>query len=74
MTQMNQLATQIWDMKYRFKSQDGVLFDNTIEDTWHRVAKALSYPELESQKWEENFYQSLSSFQLFFLSVFSFYI
>lgn len=63
MTQMNQLATQIWDMKYRFKSQDGVLFDNTIEDTWHRVAKALSYPELESQKWEENFYQSLSSFQ-----------
>ncbi len=63
MTQMNQLATQIWDMKYRFKSQNGAPLDNTIEDTWIRVAKALSFPESESQKWEEKFYQSLSSFQ-----------
>jgi len=63
MARMNQLVTPIWDMKYHFKCQDGTHLDKSIEDTWRRVATTLSYPGIESQKWEDKFYQSLCNFQ-----------
>ena len=34
------IAEQIWDMKYRFKSAEGVPYDATVEDSWKRVAEA----------------------------------
>lgn len=39
------IATQIWDKKYRLKMADGTPLDETVPDTWHRIAKALAVPE-----------------------------
>ena len=39
------IASQIWDKKYRFKMADGTPLDETVQDTWLRIAKALAAPE-----------------------------
>lgn len=54
------IAEQIWDMKYRFKADDGTPIDKTIEDTWHRVARALAEGEPEREK---EFYAALEDFR-----------
>ena len=36
------IAEQIWDMKYRLKAQDGAPIDQSVEDTWRRIARALA--------------------------------
>ena len=36
------IADSIWDMKYRLKQADGTPVDITVEDTWRRIARALS--------------------------------
>jgi hypothetical protein len=41
-TALDPIAHEIWDMKYRFKSADGTPIDETVDDTWRRVAKALA--------------------------------
>jgi ribonucleoside-diphosphate reductase alpha chain len=41
-------SLDIWDSKYRLKTKDGKAIDPTIDDTYKRVAKALS--EVESTK------------------------
>ncbi len=33
------IAEQIWDMKYRFKQADGTPIDQTVEDSWRRIAR-----------------------------------
>ena len=57
------IAHQIWDMKYRLR-RNGVLLDDTIEDTWRRVAKALAQPESVSDAlfWESEFLGALDDF------------
>ena len=40
------ISQQIWDMKYRLRSANGQIEDNTIEDSWRRVANAMSAAEL----------------------------
>ena len=35
----------IWERKYQLRSKDGNPVDQTIEDTWSRIAKALSETE-----------------------------
>lgn len=57
------IAEQIWDMKYRFKSADGVPFDLTVEDSWLRVAKALAAEEKDPAKWQPVFYEALKDFK-----------
>ncbi|MEO0624096.1 MAG: adenosylcobalamin-dependent ribonucleoside-diphosphate reductase [Pseudomonadota bacterium] len=59
------IAEQIWDMKYRLKRPDGTPVDETIKDTWLRVAHALSEPEAEKdqQEWFEKFYDALRDFK-----------
>ena len=39
------IAEQIWDMKYRFKKADGTPIDQTVEDSWRRVARDLARVE-----------------------------
>ena len=56
----NHMAEQMWDMKYRLKEQDGTIVDQTIQDTWRRIAKDLSQNE---PKYEDEFYSVLESFQ-----------
>ncbi len=38
-------SLDIWDTKYRLKTKDGIAIDNTIDETYQRVAKALSRVE-----------------------------
>ena len=40
---------EIWDMKYRFKRPDGAPVDQTVEDSWRRVAEALAEAEEPSR-------------------------
>lgn len=57
------IAEEIWDLKYRLKDIDGNPIDNTVEDTWSRIAKALAAVESEPDKWEPIFYNALKSFK-----------
>ncbi|SEP77814.1 ribonucleoside-diphosphate reductase alpha chain [Loktanella sp. DSM 29012] len=57
------IAEQIWDMKYRFKEADGTPIDETVEDTWRRIAGALAVVEKEPKVWEDRFYDALADFR-----------
>ena len=57
------ISRQIWDAKYRFKTNDGVPVDAEIEDSWRRVAKALAEAEAEPSVWEPKFYEALEGFR-----------
>ncbi len=43
----------IWDKKYRLKSKTGEIIDHTIDDTYKRVARALSRVEKGKEKREQ---------------------
>jgi len=58
----NEMAAQIWDMKYRLKTQDGNPIDVDVTDTWRRVAAALAANETDREYWEAEFYSVLQSF------------
>jgi ribonucleoside-diphosphate reductase alpha chain len=52
----------IWDKKYRLKSKRGEAIDETIDDTYKRVARALSETEQTAEKqkyWYERFLWAL---------------
>ena len=57
------ISKQIWDMKYRLKDQNGAFLEHTVEDTWRRIAVALSKAEANPKKWESIFYDSLTDFK-----------
>ncbi|NOY62638.1 MAG: adenosylcobalamin-dependent ribonucleoside-diphosphate reductase [Gammaproteobacteria bacterium] len=42
-------SLDIWDKKYRLKSKHGAIVDNTIDDTYSRVAKALADVETDDE-------------------------
>ncbi len=54
----------IWNIKYRCKDKDKII-DNTIEDTWQRIAKtaALAEPIKQRKYWQNKFYDILTDFQ-----------
>ena len=57
------ISKSIWDMKYRFKTPEGEAIDETVEDSWRRVARALAVNEKDPAKWEEVFYNALEGFK-----------
>lgn len=60
------ISAQIWDMKYRLKTIDGTPIDNTVQDTWRRIARALAEPEgIDGAGgiWEDRFYAALEDFK-----------
>jgi len=57
------IAEQIWDMKYRFKGADGTALDQTVEDSWRRIARALAQAESDPAAWEDQFYTALEDFK-----------
>jgi ribonucleoside-diphosphate reductase alpha chain len=57
------VSRQIWDAKYRLKTNDGVPVDFTIEDSWRRVARALAAIEDDPASWEQPFYEALQDFR-----------
>ena len=69
------ISKEIWGMKYQFKTpevRDGekiispeIIHDKTVEDSWRRIASALSLAEdetIRAQK-EAEFYEALSDFK-----------
>ncbi len=57
------IAQAIWDMKYRYKAADGTVHDETVEDSWRRVARALAKVEDDPATWEKRFYGALEDFR-----------
>ncbi len=57
------ISRQIWSDKYRFKDASGAPVDQTIEDTWRRIAAALAAVEQQPEMWEGRFYQALEDFK-----------
>jgi len=57
------ISQQIWDMKYRLKGGDGHAVDDTIEDSWTRVAGALAAAEKQPEDWTAPFFEALEDFQ-----------
>jgi ribonucleoside-diphosphate reductase alpha chain len=59
---MQPASVDIWDKKYRLKTKKGEPVDGTIDDTYKRVAKALSDAETTPEKqkyWYERFLWAL---------------
>ncbi|WP_375753854.1 adenosylcobalamin-dependent ribonucleoside-diphosphate reductase [Vibrio sp. HN007] len=53
-------SMEIWDSKYRLKTKHGEPVDHTLDDTFKRVAKALSDLEKkDKKKWYEEFLWAL---------------
>jgi len=58
------IATQIWDKKYRLKEADGTPLDETIQDTWFRIARALALPEKTGAgQYTQEFYNALEDYK-----------
>ena len=57
------ISEQIWDMKYRLKSADGVAEDASVDDTWRRIARALAAVETDPAAWEPRFFDALADFR-----------
>ncbi|MCK5533248.1 MAG: ribonucleoside-diphosphate reductase, adenosylcobalamin-dependent, partial [Halopseudomonas aestusnigri] len=54
-------SEDIWDTKYRLKTKDGKAIDKSVDETFQRVARALSEveaPELR-EEWYEKFLWAL---------------
>jgi ribonucleoside-diphosphate reductase alpha chain len=54
-------SIDIWDKKYRLKSKAGEVIDETMDDTYQRVARALAdvEPEPERERWFDQFLWAL---------------
>jgi len=55
-------SLDIWDKKYRLKSKDGSILDDTIDVTYKRIARALSEVEVtepQREHWCEQFLWAL---------------
>jgi ribonucleoside-diphosphate reductase alpha chain len=54
-------SIDIWDKKYRLKSKAGEVIDETMDDTYQRVARALADVEAEPERerWFEQFLWAL---------------
>jgi len=46
-------SMDIWDTKYRLKTKDGEAIDNTIDETYQRVARAIASVEKTKTKQEQ---------------------
>ena len=58
MEPITDIAKKIWSEKYQFKSSDGSPIDETLDDTWRRVAKTLASVEKEPPIAEKKFYEA----------------
>ncbi len=59
---MQEASLDIWDKKYRLKTKAGVPLDESIDETYQRVARALSEveeSEAKREEWYEKFLRAL---------------
>jgi ribonucleoside-diphosphate reductase alpha chain len=58
--EMQSVSLDIWDKKYRLKTKEGKFVDDSIDDTFYRVAEALADVEVENKEtWKKNFLWAL---------------
>ncbi|MDJ0955896.1 MAG: adenosylcobalamin-dependent ribonucleoside-diphosphate reductase [Arenicellales bacterium] len=58
-----EISRYIWETKYRNR-QGEVIHDQTITDTWRRIAGALAQAEVIDQRgWQDRFYAALENFK-----------
>lgn len=60
-TPFQEASLDIWDKKYRLKSKSGAVIDDTLDDTFKRVARALADVETDDKRehWYEEFLWAL---------------
>ncbi len=63
MTDFTAISQQIWDMKYRLKSPHGDAVDNSIADSWQRVASAVAAVEKDQEYWRSEFVSAMQDFR-----------
>lgn len=58
------ISEAVWDMKYRYRQQDQII-DQSIDDTWLRVAKAIASVEKNKEQahFQNAFYDILKDFR-----------
>jgi ribonucleoside-diphosphate reductase alpha chain len=56
------VCDRVWRTKYQYKDNDTV-YDQTIDDTWRRVAKAVAAVEDDSDLWAQSFHRILTDFR-----------
>ncbi|WP_342640673.1 adenosylcobalamin-dependent ribonucleoside-diphosphate reductase [Rhodoligotrophos ferricapiens] len=63
--ELSPIAHEIWDMKYRFKQPNGTPIDQTVDDTWWRVARALAAPERSDKReaYAAEFYEAMAGYR-----------
>lgn len=59
------ISHDIWDMKYRLKPASGAAAEQTIEDSWRRVARAMAEAEQPGDRevWADAFYRILQGYR-----------
>ncbi|MEI6536010.1 MAG: adenosylcobalamin-dependent ribonucleoside-diphosphate reductase [Verrucomicrobiaceae bacterium] len=62
---LDPIAREIWAMKYRYDPGDGVGAETCIEDSWRRVAQAVSAAERDNERlvWADSFYRILEDYR-----------
>ena len=60
---LQQASLDIWDKKYRLKAKDGAVLDNSIDDTFKRVARAIADVEITQDKRDEWYGKFLRALQ-----------
>lgn len=56
------ISEWVWDNKYRLKKPDGTPIDDTINDTFLRVALAVAKKENDRNRWAGAFYDAMQGF------------
>ncbi len=64
MSMLTEISQAIWETKYRYR-RNGKLIDQTVEETWKRVAAAIAQAEKSSEQahWQRAFYRILDDFR-----------
>ena len=62
---LDPISQEIWNMKYRFKDAQGPTHDQSLADSWWRVARAVAEAEAPAvrEKWAASFYEIMSGFR-----------
>ena len=65
MQDLSGISGQIWDLKYRLKTVEGEPLDETVQDSWARIAMAVSAAETTQDRkgWAGEFTRILQDFK-----------
>ena len=59
----SEISDLVWRIKYQLSRSDGSV-ESSIEETWDRVATALSSPETDSSAWHQRYMEAFCASEL----------